>query len=788
MSNIDKNEENFAGNGLPYNSDPIIQARDESGKKSENIEPVEAVLSTKRPIPLSEMSLLPGQFMGARDYAQTARSGNYLITSMFHFKWTILLVFIVIAVPLLAVIWTQIIPKYQARAEIRVRPIIPFLVFKSENSGMIPLYTSFMNTQVSIIRSPTVLQRVLEKQEIRDTHWLKMPHESFLSKLRGNKMTTMERLRDNLSVRPRNQTEIIDVSFLAFDAEEAKIIINAVLDEYRYYIKNESDVTERILFDQLQEEHNSLKNEILGQEKAIQQRLNLLGTSSPQELVASKRLNIEQIQQQLSEVEQSIAILDWERKKIEELVITDQNGDSNDTSKDSAMQRHYYEDAEWRSLDIEIRTMKHQIKFSIFTENHPEMIKLQGNLKFAEEMLQLHESRLDEQWKNRPNTITGSGGETLLSYEEQLKNIDYRKELAEERKKNLDENLKKQREEFEKVFESAQSLERETNDLAYKRQLFDVVRQRLDQKNMERNVPGSIEVLTQAFASSQYYNDRRAVFSMMVLCLAFGIGCAAAFLRASMNQVIYSSADMPLPTRIPNLGSVPLIRLKNSIGKALGEEIEMNQILLFESVRVIRTKLLSQLDSENSSTVLISSSTAGTGKSSFTKILGKCMAKTGKKVLMIDVDFYKTTLSKRFGLADKPGILNYLNSKSLDLNCIYQTEMQNLSVMPAGRHDRNRIFFEGIDNGFFTTYLDELRKHYSIIILDGSPVLPRADTAIMSRNVNGIIMVERELVSRRENLINSIERINSSGGYIWGVVFVGSGGYEKYDYDYNVPS
>jgi len=237
--------------------------------------------------------------------------------------------------------------------------------------------------------------------------------------------------------------------------------------------------------------------------------------------------------------------------------------------------------------------------------------------------------------------------------------------------------------------------------------------------------------------------------------------------------------------QVPFLGHIPLIRLRKPFGGTLREEIEHNQFLLIESIRVMRTTLLSRLDGQGGATVLITSSTAGTGKSSFTKILGKCMAKAGKKVLMIDVDFHKMTLSKWFELVDKPGFIEGLNSRSIDNRHIYQTDIPGLSIMPSGRRDDSNVVYEEIANGAFEAYIGELRKQNTIILLDSSPILPIADSVIMSSQVDGTIMVERELVSRRGSVVNAISRLGSAGGHLLGVVFVGSSGYEKYGYGSN---
>jgi uncharacterized protein involved in exopolysaccharide biosynthesis len=143
-----------------------------------------------------------------------------------------MVVFLLVAAPAIAAIWTLVVPKYRAQAELRVRPILPYLVFQTEDSGKIPLYDSFVNTQVAIIMSETVLQRVLDQPVIRDTQWYKNPPKSLIGQLRGLPPSPIDRLKGALSARPLRDTEIIDVSFIDSSAEEAQLIANTVLEQY----------------------------------------------------------------------------------------------------------------------------------------------------------------------------------------------------------------------------------------------------------------------------------------------------------------------------------------------------------------------------------------------------------------------------------------------------------------------------------------------------------------------------------------------------------------------------
>ena len=450
-------------------------------------------------------------------------------------KWQTVLLFVVfvfLIVSVITAIWTQVIPEYRAEAEVRVRPIIPYLVFQTEDSGMIPLYSSYVNTQVSIMRGSTVLQRVLDQQEVQATQWYKEPPKSLVKRLFGKSPAShIERLKDALSVKHRKETEIIDITFIDFNAKDARIILNAILDEYRKYIEKKSDATKDALYRQLVEQYKSLDNEIKGQEMISAELSRSLGTGTPQEVISAERIRLVEMLNRLSEKRQSIAVLEWERKNLEDLTKQDITPERNDVPVDSVAQMEmkpkYYEDAEWRALDRNFRTIQHGIATSELEPKNPEIIRATKDMKFAKELLRLREEQLDEQWQNEqkdasgvPVTSTDAGGP---DYEEELRILERQLARTKYEEQLLLPELKIQQEKFQELFDSAQLLERENKALQHKRELFKAVRQRLDQKNMERNVPGAIEVLTQASVSSEPYKDYRILYTAIVLVLGLGL-------------------------------------------------------------------------------------------------------------------------------------------------------------------------------------------------------------------------------------------------------------------------
>ena len=715
-------------------------------------------------------------------------SGADMLWSTLRYRWTIIVVSIFISAPMIAGVWTQIIPEYQARAEVRVRPIIPRLVFRTEDNGAIPFYDSFVNTQVSLIRSRTVVQRALDRDEVQQTQWYAAPPRGFLQKLRGEPDPPLERLREDLMVRPRPRTEIIDVSFTCTSGSEAKVIVDAVLEQYVTYVGERSNETEEKLFRQLVEQHASLLREIQEQEEVCSELRKSLGTAIPEQLIAGRRVYLDGLQVRMRELRNTIALLEWQAAQVEV-------ADNNDTATapviaETNPEQRYYEDEEWRQLDLDARMIQHQIASSIYTSEHPEMQKLTKNLEFAQTLLRERETQLDELWRRRLGNAARMPAAGInvddVGLEQAAMPIEYQLARAKQEEKLLREESDRQQEEFKSLLDTAELLESESSALAYKRQVFAAVRDRLEQKKMERNVPGSIDILMKAFSPSKPSQDRRAVFTAMSLVFGFGVGGGFAFLRAMRNQTVHSAKDIPLPMQTPLLGQVPLVRGRYLAGSSPSGEVKENQSRLVESIRVLRTALLARLAGQKRVTVLVTSSDAGTGKSSFTMMLGKSLASAGKKILLIDADFYKMALSRRFELLERSGFIESLNSKTVEWQTMCPTKTPNLDVMPAGTRGPEDMAPEEIANGAFKACIGQLFEQYGydIILLDSAPVLPIADALILAGQVDGTIMVERESVSQRTHILTALDRLSSAGGRLLGTVFVGSLSREQYGYGY----
>ncbi len=576
------------------------------------------------PIGRAAVSAVIGPYSGGESAPQAK---PWPLSRLLRYKWTIVLVSLLVAGAAIPAIWLLMAPKYTAKAEVRVRPIIPHLVFKTEENGMIPLYQSYMNTQVAIIRNSTVLGRVLDQKDVQETSWYKEPESAFL----GAAKTPLERLGDVLTTLPRGQTEIIDVSVTALKGTEAALITNAVLDQYMVYLREKNDETSDVVYRKLTDEFDSLRTEIEGREKVVARLRKDLGTGAPDDLVSKMRIRLDEAEAKLTALRQDIAMAQWQEKELQdalaeaeitsfekemEALIEDAPESQAATSSTDGPKPRYESDDIWRQLNLSAKAaqMDLAIQRELIKETHPRMLELRKRAEVTETLLRDRQAQLDDEWNQygaqlppgatAPAGLQGLGVPSVVPPEvelaRQLDDLRPRIRLMAHQEQLQVTDAENERAEFGRIFESAQLLTKENETIKHKRELYDAVRTRLDQKEMERNVPGSIEVLTRAAAPSMPSNDRRLLLTLLALAGALGAGVATAFMRASRSQDVHEVDDIAHAVPTPFLGFLPILTdTKES-------SFEKNPVLA-ESVRMLRTALLRRITSDGGTVVQVTS-------------------------------------------------------------------------------------------------------------------------------------------------------------------------------------
>ena len=781
-------------------------------------EPIGAIVRREQTLPYDQ-AIAPVGLLAPHSGGNDKQALAWQLMRILRFKWTMIITFVLVAAPAIAAVWLFTVPQYTAKAEVRVRPIIPHLVFKTEDNGMIPLYQSYVNTQISIIRNPGVLQRVLDQKDVQATSWYRNLESSILKE----PLAPLERLRKDLLASPRGTTELIDVSLTTLNANDAAVITNAVLDQYISYTREQSDATSDLLYKKLTEEFDSLRSEIESRGKIIASLRKELGTGEPDLLVSQIRVRLDEIAAKFAAFQQEAALAQWQENELATMLKNlepkapeppkeQPDGTPPATTPATAAQAvnpqaraeqqpRYEVDEMWRRFYFDVKAVQSQIDIERqrIKDSHPKMVEFKKRLEIATATLRERKTELDEQWRNRPETqpvpyavatnspngmqttyVTANVVRPEVEIARELETTQRKVRMMKYQEPLLANDIKKQQDEFGAIFEKAQMLAKENETVKHKRELYGAVRTRLDQKEMERNVPGSIEVLTRASPPSEASSDRRLLLAAMALAGAAAAAIAMAYLRTSMSQDIHEADDIAHAAhaaRAPFLGQLPMVPAKEY---ALPEESP----LLVECMRMVRTALLQRMNSHHGNIIQVTSAEPGAGKSTVAALLGKSLAQCGKKVLLVDADLRNPSLSGRFAVALGPGFIGTLTGAANDSQAIVATDTPFLSILPAGK-PQSGVESELTANGAFAACLERWRRDYDIVLLDSSPLLPVADARILAQKADGSILVVREKNSRRTEVFEALSYLQVSGGTLLGMVFIGSGRSHGYGYGYH---
>ena len=191
---------------------------------------------------------------------------------------------------------------------------------------------------------------------------------------------------------------------------------------------------------------------------------------------------------------------------------------------------------------------------------------------------------------------------------------------------------------------------------------------------------------------------------------------------------------------------------------------------LAENVRRLRAAILHPPSGPPPRTILITSLAPNEGKGFVCANLGVALAEgLEHHALMVDCDLRRPSLAGIFGLTNEPGLVDVLQD-NVDLSLVIRkTGQTKLSIISSGRPPRNPA--ELLDSKKIVRFIDEVAQRYDdrIILFDSPPAVVASETGILSKQVDGVILVVRWGVSRREDLQRIIESIGREK--IIGIVF-----------------
>jgi capsular exopolysaccharide synthesis family protein len=268
---------------------------------------------------------------------------------------------------------------------------------------------------------------------------------------------------------------------------------------------------------------------------------------------------------------------------------------------------------------------------------------------------------------------------------------------------------------------------------------------------------------------------------LLIIAILIGLFIPASILLVmdKMDNTLKTKEDLAQVTHIPFLGFIT-----NAGKNAKLALLEKPKSVIAESFRSVRVNLQYLAIGTDKKVIGITSSVSGEGKTFCAANLSCELALSGKRVILIETDLRKPTVSRYFGFSNKVGLSSYLVQHSSLEEVIQKTKIKNLDVISSGPIPPNPIELVAMPE--MAKMIAQFRESYDYVIMDIPPIGYVSEYFILLRHIDANLYIVRHKYTTRAMLDQINELYNEKKINHLYLVMNGMDYDSSYEYGYKV--
>ncbi len=593
--------------------------------------------------------------------------------------------------------------------------------FQDVTAG-VEMDSTAVQTQVKVIGSPSVALKVIEANDLENVP--EFAAENPQDDASNHKI--LEKYLRQLEVKPQNNTRVIEVSFISKDPVLAADIANAHINAYM-----ESQIQakkQRILSftGWFEDQVNQLKTALAEKSRKVQQY------RAQEDLVMGEDSD-NPIYQQISEIFAQLTSIEVKKSDLNARLEIIKTADDN---KNLAAISEVVDSSLIQNLKGQASTIGQKVESyrAELGAKHPKLIaakkeltqvngaisseikNIETSLRNEAEALSVQESLLREKLAALGTQADALRGKTITLHELELEETANQKLL----------------DSFLDHYEEIQS-----------------------QTDFARS--GAV-ILSPAVQPLRPDGASKALLLAGIFVISSGIALAIVFLLEIFSTGIKNFEDIKRHMAQNPLGILP--EAQNPLLALSGQGSAGYR----ENLKRI---YMSGLMNKPVKTVLFTSALSGEGRSTLLMSLAYYLLSLNHKIVVVDMDFFKPSLSRMAKVKDSPGFTDLMSGKASLKNVIAVNE-DGLTVIPAGTPALYSPDFA--HSRTFKDILQQLRDNYDYVFIDGGPALAHSGTVAIAESIDGIILVAHWLKTSRKDLSSLMDTQKNTKAKILGVV------------------
>jgi polysaccharide biosynthesis transport protein len=684
-------------------------------------------------------------------------------------KWIVIACFATIF-SLVAIASLKTTPIYDASGTIAINKPDSTLNFQNSGTVSFDYYDpTELDTEVKILQSDLLALQVVRELNLDRSPEIagQAPPESSssldlgpdpLQVDPGRASSMINQIKGNLRVNLSPNTRIIEVHYRSPDPQMAANVVNTLMQTYvenNFKARFESTMQAS---DWLSKQLVDLQMKVeTSQEKLVryQKEHEILGIDEKQNITMEK---LDALNKELTGAESQR----MDKEALYRLVeLADPETIANTAT---AIEEEGSSTQSGGSLLSTLRTRQAELKIQVaelstqFGPSYPKLTQLNSELKEVDAQIQVEMKKLVAK-------VRGQYSAAL------------------QREQMLHEALDRQKQEANKLNESAIEYSLLKRDVDTNRQLYEGLLEKLKEAGVAAGLKSNNFRIVDGARPPTYPvepNIPRNLMFAVVLGLATGVGMA--FLLEGLDNTVRTTEQAQMISGVASLGMIPLgsksaregpnpKRLVIATSKEAVELVTQvrPQSQMAESYRALRTSLLLSNLGAPPKVIMVTSALPQEGKTTTSINIAVVLAQKGVRVLLIDADMRRPSIHKTLGMGPHSGLSNVLTGSTTLEQAITRTALlPNLYVLPAGTPPPNPA--ELLASANLKEVLDRLKEQYDHIVIDTPPSLSVTDAVVLSPRADAVLLVIRSGQTTKQALRRSRDILMQVNAKVVGVL------------------
>lgn len=276
----------------------------------------------------------------------------------------------------------------------------------------------------------------------------------------------------------------------------------------------------------------------------------------------------------------------------------------------------------------------------------------------------------------------------------------------------------------------------------------------------EAQTADAITTTSVAKAPQKSVRPRVLVNTLLALIVGAMLGLAIAWLLEYLDDTVKTPDDIQELVGLVTLGGVVKLEGDSADQRLVMRDTPKSPSA--EAYRVLRTNLQFASVDKPLTTMLVTSSGPGEGKSTTASNLAVAIAQSGKRVILVDADLRRPSLHRMWRLPNNVGLSTALLDKSgSPAAYLQQSDVTNLRIMTTGSIPPNPA--ELLNSTRMHEMIEILKSKADVVLFDTPPVLAVTDAPILAGQVDGTVLVVGAGETRREMLTQTLQRLKTVG-------------------------